>query len=411
MNVEQSKEAPVKTRMGRCNTPFIIVVLILLGLGLTMMFSASYAVAISEGKVGYYYGLRQGIFAIVGLILMFVMSRVDYHIFQKRGLAFLLYAFAVMLLILVLFCGTDLDTGCQRWLNLGFTTFQPSELAKFAVVILFAYLIDLHINEMKKFMVGIVPFLVMLCIIGILLMGEPHLSCTILIFVIGMSQIFVGGVRWWHMLILIILAAVAVVVFVYYKTTVSGYSYIQSRLVNWLDPFGSDDVDATWQIRQSLIAIGSGGLFGLGIGESRQKYQYLPESENDFVFSIVCEELGLVGAVTIILLFGLLLLLGMHIASHAKDPFGKLITIGFIVQIGLQAFINIAVVSGAVPNTGISLPFFSYGGTALVMQLVEMGIVLNISRPRIPLKKTRSQRREQPQDPLPEPPYVMGKAS
>ena len=385
------KRERVRTRTGDTDLAFSIVVLILLGLGIVMMFSASYAIAINEGKAGYFYALRQVEFAGIGLVLMFIMSHVDYHIFQKNNFPLIIYGGAVLLLILVMFIGTDLDTGCKRWINLGFTTFQPSELAKFAVVILFSYLIDKNFEKMQQLFAGTLIYLILLAIVIGLLMCEPHLSCSILIALIGLSLVFVGGAKWRNMGVVVILGLIAGTLVLMYLMNTKGIGYFQRRIATWFHPFDSEDVDGTWQTRQSLIAIGSGGLFGLGLGESRQKYLYLPESENDFVFSIVCEELGLFGAITVILLFVLLVMQGFHIASHCKDRFGMLVAIGFTLQIGLQAFINIGVVSGFLPNTGISLPFFSYGGTALIMQLVQMGIVLNISRSRQPvqIKKVR----------------------
>ncbi len=398
-----ASQEPVKqnTRLGNADVTFIIVVLILLGLGILMMFSASYAIAIDEGKDGYYYAFRQLIFAGVGLVAMLIMSFVDYRIFQRGGIALFAYLGSVVMLILVMFIGTDLGTGCQRWINLGFTTFQPSELAKFSIVILFAYLIDKNYDRMKKATIGILPFMVLLGVIALLLMQQPHLSCTLLICVIGLVLMFIGGTRVWHLLIAAFVGALGVVGVVVYKTVVDGVGYFSTRINTWLHPFESEDLAGTWQSRQSLIAIGSGGPLGLGLGESRQKYLYLPEAENDFVFAVVCEELGLIGAITVILLFVLLVVEGFHIASKARDRFGMLITIGFTLQIGLQAFINMAVVSGLVPNTGISLPFFSYGGTALIMQLMQMGIVLNVSRQRYVLGE-RNKPAEKPAAPEPE---------
>ncbi len=388
-STKPQKRERVRTRTGDTDLAFSIVVLILLGLGIVMMFSASYAIAINEGKAGYFYALRQVTFAGIGLVMMFIMSNVDYHIFQKKGFPLIIYGGAVLLLILVLFIGTDLDTGCQRWLNLGFTTFQPSELAKFAVVILFSYLIDQNFEKMQQLFAGTVVYLLLLGLIIGLLLLEPHLSCSILIAVIGVALVFVGGAKWRNIGIITIIGMILAGLVIMYLMNTKGIGYFQRRITTWFHPFDSEDVDGTWQTRQSLIAIGSGGLFGLGLGESRQKYLYLPESENDFVFSIVCEELGLFGAIMVILLFVMLVMQGFHIASHCKDRFGMLVAIGFTLQIGLQAFINIGVVSGFLPNTGISLPFFSYGGTALVMQLVEMGIVLNISRSRQPVRKEK----------------------
>ena len=380
-----------KTRTTGVNMTFAVVVLILLGLGIVMMFSASYAIAINEEKPGYYYALRQAIFGGVGLIAMVIISFIDYHIYQKVWVAVGSYVGSVILLVLVIFIGTDLGSGCKRWIKLpGGQTFQPSELAKFAVVILFAYLIDMHHDKMKQFKVGTLPFILLIGVIAGLLMVQPHLSATILIALIGVAMIFVGGAKWWHLILSGLAGVAALAGVVLYKVLSGSNGYFAVRFATWKDPFASED---GFQTQQSLIAIGSGGLFGLGLGESRQKFLYLPESENDFVFSIVCEELGLVGAITVVLLFVLLIAQGFHIATHCKDRFGMMIAVGFTLQIGLQAFINIAVVSNLMPNTGISLPFFSYGGTALMMQLAQMGIVLNVSRGRYVVNEERSRHR------------------
>lgn len=378
----QARQERKRVRVGFTDMTFTLVVLVLLAMGIVMMFSASYAIAVNEDKAGYYYALRQVIFGGIGLIMMVIMSFIDYHIWTKKGLAVVVYAGAVILLILVKFIGTDLNTGCTRWIDLGFTTFQPSELAKFAIVILFAYLIDQNYDKMKRFIPGALIYAILLGVIVGLLMLEPHLSCSLLIVLIGVTQMFIGGTRFGHLLIIGIIGAALLGLVILYLINTKGVGYFTVRFETWLHPFDSEDTAGTWQTRQSLIAIGSGGIFGLGLGESRQKYLYLPESENDFVFSIVCEELGLLGAITVILLFVLLVAQGFHIAAHSKDRFGMLVAVGFTLQIALQAFINIAVVSGLAPNTGISLPFFSYGGTALIMQLMQMGIVLNISRSR-----------------------------
>ena len=377
-----------RVRVGFTDMTFTLVVLLLLAMGIVMMFSASYAIAMNEDKPGYFYALRQLIFGGIGLVMMTIMSFVDYHVWMKKGVAIAVYLGAVLLLVLVMFIGTDLDTGCKRWINLGFTTFQPSELAKFAVIILFSYLIDQNYEKMNKFIPGTLIYFILLGVIVGLLMLEPHLSCSLIIIMIGVVLIFVGGARVWHLGIMMLVGAVLLTALVLFLINSRGVGYFTTRFETWLHPFDSEDLDGTWQTRQSLIAIGSGGIFGLGLGESRQKYLYLPESENDFVFAIVCEELGLMGAITVILLFVLLAAQGFHIAAHSKDRFGMLVAVGFTLQIALQAFINIAVVSSLVPNTGISLPFFSYGGTALIMQLMQMGIVLNISRSRQVIEDT-----------------------
>ena len=251
---------------------------------------------------------------------------------------------------------------------------------KFAIIICFSYLIVQNYKNMQKFTIGVLPFGILLAVVAGLLLMEPHLSCTILICGIAVVLLYVGGVKYQHMAIIGILGVAAIAFIVYMKSQgEDGFTYFEKRFQSYFDPF-SDEKGTTWQTCQSLIAIGSGGVFGLGLGESRQKYLYLPETKNDFVFAIVCEELGFIGAVTIVILFALLIIRGLYIASKAKDKFGMLITVGITIQIGLQAFLNIAVVSNLIPNTGISLPFFSYGGTALVMQLAEMGIILNVSR-------------------------------
>lgn len=371
-----------RVRFGYPDITFSIVVLILLGLGIVMMFSASYAIAINENKPGYFYALRQAIFAGIGLIVMLIFTFLDYHIWAKKGFAVIIYIASVLLLWAVQFIGTDLDTGNKRWIDLGITTFQPSELAKFAIVVLFAYLIDKNYDKMKKFTTGALPAYILLGMVALPLVFQPHYSCIILIVMIGTAMIFVGGSKWWHIAIFVLLGVAALAAIMIYMVQSGRVTYITTRFNCWLHPFDEAYLSDTWQTRQSLIAIGSGGLFGLGLGESRQKYLYLPESENDFVFAIVCEELGLVGAIMVILLFVLLIMQGFHIATHSKDKFGMMLSVGFTLQIALQAFMNIAVVANLMPNTGISLPFFSYGGTALIMQLVEMGIVLNVSRSR-----------------------------
>lgn len=377
----QKKQIQPLFSRGIMDLTFFLIVMTLLVIGIIMMFSASYAKALNEsgGTNGTSYATKQIAMAAVGIFCMFFFSFFDYRHFSNPKIAITSYIGCVILLIAVLVRGVT-EGGATRWIVIGPINFQPSELMKFAVIILFSYLIVQNYNKMHKFSVGIVPFAILLGIVVVLLMLQPHLSCTILICAIGVCLMFVGGVRWKHIFALCLLGVGALALIVYMKTQgEDGFTYFQTRFQSWLDPF-SDEKGGTWQTCQSLVAIGSGGLFGLGLGGSRQKFMYLPESQNDFVFSIVCEELGFIGAVTIILLFVLLIIRGFYIASKAKDRFGMLITIGITVQIGIQAFLNIAVVSNLIPNTGISLPFFSYGGTALIMQLAEMGIILNVSR-------------------------------
>ncbi|MBQ6041835.1 MAG: putative lipid II flippase FtsW [Oscillospiraceae bacterium] len=361
-------------------------VVALLVIGILMMFSASYPAAIEDGLSGTYYAVRQLVFAAAGLVLMGILSVINYHFFEKLWVSGSAFAVALVMLVAVLIPGVGKNVnGATRWLQVGSDTggitFQPSEMMKIAIVLFFSMLIVRNEHRMNTFMYGIVPYMAMLGLVAALMMSEPHLSGTLIIGVLAVTLIFVGGARPLHFGILIAVGAIGLTLVVLYLMHSKGIGYFQNRILSWLDPFNEEYMqDETWQTCQSLIAIGSGGMFGLGLGASRQKYQYLPEAQNDFVFAILCEEFGFVGAVTVILLFCLLVFRGFYIAAKAKDKFGMLVAVGFTMHIGLQALLNIAVVSNAIPNTGISLPFFSYGGTALMMQLAEMGVLLNISR-------------------------------
>ncbi|WP_369298020.1 FtsW/RodA/SpoVE family cell cycle protein [uncultured Neglectibacter sp.] len=357
--------------------PLFIFIMVLLAIGLVMLFSASYAYSYyNEGGNSYYYIQRQGMFAVVGVIAMLAISTFDYHRFHR--IAPLLYGISVLLLIMVLaFKGTALapmEGDANRWLKLGIR-FQPSEVAKFAVITLCAHYISQHIDEMGTFRHGVAPFLLMIGLPAALIYLENHLSATIIIFLLGGILMFLGGTKFRYFGAVIILAVAALGILV-----VSSGGYQLDRIYGWLDPFNPPEGIDTWQTRQSLYAIGSGGLLGVGLGQSRQKYLYLPEPQNDFIFAIVCEELGMVGALVVIILFSLLIWRGMYVSLHAKDKFGMLLGLGITFQVGIQAVLNICVVTNTLPNTGISLPFFSYGGTALLMLLGEMGVLLNISR-------------------------------
>lgn len=380
-----SKGYQEKIAVGPIDYPFLLIVMILLVMGIIMMFSAGYAWAIAEGGTGTDYVQNQLIMAVIGLVGMFFASFFDYHWFRKPFIAYGFYSFCVVLLIL---CRVgpfkDPHNYSYRWIKFpGLPSFQPSEMMKLAIILLFAYLISVNYSKMKEWKYGVVPFLLFLGVVVALMMIQPHLSGTIIICAIGVIMMFVGGTRPKHLLVLAALGVCALAVILFILIEVKDFSYFEKRMISWLDPFNEEASDDTWQTRNSLIAIGSGGLFGLGLGNSRQKFLYLPEAKNDFVFAVVCEELGFVGALMVIILFLLLIFRGMYIASKAPDKYGMMVAVGLTVQIGLQALLNIAVVTNTIPNTGVSLPFFSYGGTALIMQLVQMGIILNISRQSI----------------------------
>ena len=353
---------------------FLIILMLLVCYGLVMLFSAGYAVALYRRGDAYTYIRPQLLFAAFGAAAMYAASLVDYHIWHK--LAWPIMGVSLALLAIVLFMPEY--NGCKRWIVLpGLGTLQPSEIAKFAVVLVFAHIISLNHDRMQTFATGVLPFMVILGAVTVLMLLEPHLSGTLLILGIGAVLMFVGGtgLKWFALAGIAGAGAIAAAVVLLPELV----PYAMGRLSSWRDPF-ADPLGEGHQTIQSLYAIASGGAAGLGLGNSRQKYLYVPEPQNDFIFSILCEELGFVGAALTVVLFLLLFLRGMSIAVRARDKFGALLAVGFVVQVVLQAVLNIAVVTNTIPNTGISLPFFSSGGTSLMMLLGEMGIVLSVSR-------------------------------
>lgn len=360
-------------KKGKMDITFLAFILILLTIGLVMLFSASYAYSLQYYKNSYKFISRQLMFAGVGIVAMFVTSWIDYHFWRK--FAWVIY-FATALLLGFLLIIPPMVSGMdvKRWFAIGGFSFQPSEIGKFAIILLFSSLIAANYKLMKnwKFVVLLAGLLLVMAVLIVL---EPHLSATLLVLCIGAVILIIGGLPKIYMAIGVTLATFAGVVFY-----ISGaISYVVDRLQYWIDPW-SDATGKGFQTIQSLLAIGSGGILGRGIGQSRQKYLWVPEPHNDFIFSIVCEELGLIGALLIVALFCLLVWRGFHIAMHAPDKFGSLMAVGLTFQVGLQAMLNILVVTNTIPNTGISLPFFSYGGTSLVILMAQMGMVLSISR-------------------------------
>ena len=361
--------------------PLFLLIIVLLAIGLVMLFSASYAYAYYNDGSSYAYISRQGMFAVLGVAAMLFISTFDYHHYHKFAWIVLGIAIALLGLVLV-FKAAGLrqfapnEGSAYRWLQFGPVSFQPSELAKFAVILIFAHLISQNLDKMNTFRYGVAPFVLILGAVGGLIFLENHLSATLIILVLGAILMFVGGTQpRWFVLGGIVLGAALLYMLL------GGDSYQSSRVDIWLDPWSEElDPDLTWQTRQSLYAIGSGGFLGVGLGQSRQKYLWLPEPQNDFIFAVICEELGMLGALVIMVLFGLLVWRGVYVSLHARDKFGMLLGLGITFQVGLQAVLNICVVTNTIPNTGIALPFFSYGGTALMVLLAEMGVLLNISR-------------------------------
>ena len=392
---QKAGEGKLKSRLRLFSTrsgmdlTFFILVLALVAIGLVMVFSASYANASYRFDNPYYFVAQQARWAVIGVVLMIVISFFDYHHLHRLVPLFALVTL-VTLAITVVFKDTKLvqnNNGAYRWITIGSFSFQPSEIAKFTLVLLLAQILSAHVFsqkrrrdltrneklEQRRLMLEVLVVVVAICGLVVL---ERHMSATIILLLLAVIMLFVAGapLRWFA----VGGAGIAGALLLMLATPL--YSHVGGRIAGWLNPFNPPEGVDTWQTQQSLYAIGSGQLVGLGLGNSRQKYMYLPEPQNDFIFAIVCEELGFIGALIIILMFGVLIWRGVMISLRAKDRFGMLLGIGLTMQVGIQVVLNIAVVTNTIPNTGISLPFFSAGGTSLVMLLAQMGILLSISR-------------------------------
>ena len=354
--------------------PFLLLTILLLIVGLVMLYSASSAQSMYDTgyTISTKYLQKQAVCALIGLVCMWIFSRIPAAFWLK--FAWPLYGISIALLLLVLVAGESVN-GAKRWINIAGLQFQPSEIAKFTMIVLFARLTKSFGTDARKFRYGVMGFGAALLGILIPLALEKHLSAIMLMGLVAVVIMFVAGThpKW------LLMGAGCAVVFVIVYVSFMGYA--GDRITAWLHP-ESDPSDKGYQILQSLYAIGSGGLFGLGFGKSRQKYLYLPFQYNDYIFAIVCEELGLIGAVLIMILFGALILRGFWIALRAQDRFSTVLATGLVALIAVQTVLNLCVVTNLLPSTGIALPFFSYGGTALAVNLGEMGIVLSISRQR-----------------------------
>jgi len=357
-------------KKGQIDFQYLIIVMALLAFGLIMVFSASSESARHNFSNAYYFIQRQLIWAVISIAAMAFLANFDYHNFGR--LAFVILGASLILLAAVLFVG-DLQKGGKRWINLGFASIQPSEVAKIAIIIFFSWSLSKNPGIFNRFWRGLVPYLAVLALFSALLMLEPHFSGMVVLVCIGVTILFVAGAKGWHLLTL---GSPGVIIGWLLIMTAD---YRGRRITAFLDPF-KDKLGDGWQIIQSLYAIGSGGIFGLGLGRSRQKFLYIPEPHNDFIFSILCEELGFIGAMLAILLFAALIWRGIKIAMGAPDTFGSLMAAGITTLIAIEVIINIAVVTSSMPVTGMPLPFFSYGGTALLAIMCCMGIMLNISR-------------------------------
>ena len=368
-----------RSRGATVDIPFLILILLLLAVGLVMLYSASYAQ--SEYDTGYEsstrYLQKQALCAAIGLVAMWIFSRIPTDFWYR--LAWPLYGVSIVLLLSVLVIGQEVN-GAKRWISIAGIQFQPSEVAKFTMILLFARLTRNFGRRARKFRYGVLGFGIALLGILVPLALEKHLSAIMLMGMVAVVMMYVAGThpKW------LALGAAGAAVFVIVYVSFMGYA--GDRITAWLHP-EADPGDTGYQILQSLYAIGSGGLFGLGLGKSKQKYLYLPFQYNDYIFAIICEELGLFGAVAIIGLFSAAILRGYWIALRASDRFSTVLAAGLVTLIAVQTILNLGVVTNLLPSTGIALPFFSYGGTALAVNLGEMGIVLRISRQRDEIKK------------------------
>ena len=371
----------VKTKQKPFDFVLFITVLIMLAFGVIMVLSASSPSALSESGNSYAYVTTQAVSAILGIILMLIISKIDYKFYAKFYK--IAYWFSIVILLAVLIPGVGKSSGgATRWINLmGVTTFQPSEIVKIALIVFYAVFLSKNKEKLGRFGAGfITPFLIVVPIIAILIFVQSHLSvCVVIILVISVMML-IAGTKLRYFLTCGVLGATGGLGGLYLIAKITGEGmYRLNRITAFMDPW-ADAKGTGWQIIQSLYAIGSGGLFGVGLGNSTQKYLYLPEPHNDFIFAVLAEELGFIGCLLVIILFAIFIWRGILISMKAKDMFGSLLAVGITSQIGIQAIINIAVVTSSMPNTGMPLPFFSYGGTALLILLCSVGILLNISR-------------------------------
>ena len=363
------QKSAVRTDRGVMDLPYLLLTLLLTAIGLVMLFSASFARAYYVTGNSASYFISQLVFAVLGIVAMYFVSRIPYGLYYSTSR--LLYFGCVLLLLGVLLFGMT-GGGATRWIKIGFISFQPSEIAKLSLIISLGKILTERKAESRS------PRVFFACsgamiIIAVLLILEPHFSATIIVASLCFLLMLVGGVNSRYLVTIAVSGGALLLLLI-----LTG-GYTGDRIMAWLDP-EAYPTDEGYQIVQSLYAIGSGGLFGLGFGMGRQKYLYLPEEHNDYIFAIVCEELGFVGAMGILILFALLILRGYWIAIHCRDRFAMLLATGLTTLLALQVLLNVGVVTNLLPSTGISMPFFSSGGTALMMQLAECGIMLNLSR-------------------------------
>lgn len=382
--MQNNKKSVNKTSQKKVDFVLIVIILILLFFGIVMVLSASAPSALAETGDSYTYFTKQVIFAVIGIAGMWFVSKIDYRIYKRFYWPIYFLSVGVLLLVLVPGLGST-GGGAKRWINLGFTQFQPSEITKIGMIIFYAgYLTD-HKEDLRNFKKGfIIPLLYILPPVAIALLIQNHLSVGIVMSAITFVMMIMAGCRLIYFIVsgLIVGGGGIAALLAYFSMageSAGDANFRLGRILNYMDPW-QDPTGQGWQTIQSLYAIGSGGLFGVGLGESKQKYLYVSEPQNDFIFAILAEELGFIGCAIVIVLFALFIWRGIIIAMKAQDMFGSLLATGITTLVMVQVAINIGVVTNTIPNTGMSLPFFSAGGTALIILLGMCGILLNISK-------------------------------
>jgi cell division protein FtsW len=370
----------VGSAKGSIDIPLLLITTILVLFGCVMIYSASSIYAEQYHDDRTYFVVRHLIFAAIGIGASVFVVKFCTPTFWE-DFSYLIYAGSILLLLLVLVVGVDLGSGAKRWLSLGFFTVQPSEIAKLGLVLALAKFMTSYQEKIRSphrfegsFLYGLIYPGMMVGAIVLLVAAERHISGLMIIGMISASVMFMGGTRLKYILAVAGIGAVALCLLVLVS------DYAQARVDTWWNIENADPLGSAWQTLQGLMAIGSGGVFGRGLGNSKQKFGYVSQPQNDFIFTIICEELGFFGALIVIVLFVLFLWRGFHIARHAPNAFSSLVVYGLTFKVALQVALNVAVVTNSMPNTGISLPFFSYGGTSLILQIVEVGIILSISR-------------------------------
>lgn len=350
-------------------------VLLLVGVGIVMVYSASSAVALEEFGADDRFLKKQAIFALVGLVALVICRHFPYRWYRPLVYPFLGLALASLIAIHV----TDLGLkagGSARWLDLGIVSFQPSEFARFALILFLAYSLDKKGERLKQFTIGFVPHVAVLCVLGICIIIQPDYGSVVILAALTWLMMFIGGVRFWHLFVWLVAFLLPVAYIL-----LTSESYRIRRILGFLDPW-QHSADAGYQIVHSLMAFGTGGLWGAGIGQGYQKLFYLPEPHTDFIFSVIGEEFGLVGVLLIIMLYAWILFKGIQIARNAPDSFGSLMAVGLTIALGMQISINMGVSLNLLPTKGLTLPFLSYGGTSLLLNMASIGILMNISAAR-----------------------------